>query len=145
LVAVISLSPAAQGSARPNKRHERIIAAVRAVLDAQVAAWNRGEVEGYMAGYWRSGKTVFISGDTVTHGWQTVLEHYEKSYYNRERMGTLTFSELEITPIRNDTAIVVGRWQLQRTKDAPHGRFTLIFRRTRQGWRIIHDHTSSAN
>jgi ketosteroid isomerase-like protein len=143
LVAIFPLSAAAQSS-RPNKHHDRIIAAVRAVLDAQVAAWNRGEIEGYLAGYWRSEKTVFVSGNNVTHGWQTVLDHYKKSYDTRDKMGTLTFSDLEITPVGSNAAIVLGRWHLQRAKDTPHGTFTLILRRTRQGWRIIHDHTSSA-
>jgi ketosteroid isomerase-like protein len=145
LFAIVPLSAFAQSSTKPNKRADRIAAAVRAVLDAQREAWNRGEIEGYMAGYWRSEETVFVSGDNVTHGWQTVFDHYRKSYDSREKMGTLTFSDLEIKPITNDTAIAVGRWHLQRAKDEPHGRFTLILRRTTQGWKIIHDHTSSAS
>jgi ketosteroid isomerase-like protein len=125
-------------------RDAKITAAVRAVLDAQVAAWNRGDIEGFMDGYARSGETVFVSGDTVTHGWQTVLDRYKKGYDSREKMGQLTFSDLEITPISKDAAVALGRWQLVRAKDTPHGRFTLIFRRTKAGWRIVHDHTSSA-
>src|SRR5882724_180360 len=145
LVAIIPLSAAAQSSAKPNKREGRISAAVRAVLDAQRDAWNRGDVEGYMDGYARAADTVFVSEDNVTRGWQTVLDRYKKNYNSREKMGTLTFSDLEITPIGNNAAIVLGRWQLQRAKDEPHGRFTLILRRTKQGWKIIHDHTSSAS
>jgi uncharacterized protein (TIGR02246 family) len=143
LVAVTSLSVAAQSSS-PNKHTDRIIAAVHAVIEAQRDAWNRGDVEGYMAGYARSEDTVFVSGDNVTRGWQTVLDRYKKNYNSRDKMGTLTFSDLEITPIGNDAAIVLGRWNLQRTKDEPHGRFTLVFRKTKQGWKIVHDHTSSA-
>lgn len=122
----------------------KIIAAVRAVLDAQTAAWNRGDIEGFMDGYWRSDETVFVSGDSVTHGWKIVLEHYKKGYDTREKMGQLTFSDLEIKPINKDTAVALGRWQLTRAKDTPHGRFTLIFRRIKDDWRIVHDHTSSA-
>jgi ketosteroid isomerase-like protein len=59
-------------------------------------------------------------------------------------MGTLTFSDLEITPLNQNAAIALGRWKLKRTKDEPHGRFTLIFRRTHEGWRNVHDHTSAA-
>lgn len=118
---------------------------VRAVLDAQVAAWNRGDIEGFMEGYNKSPDTIFISGDTVTRGWQTVLDRYKRGYATRERMGTLAFSELEITPVNREMAVVIGRWQLARAGDAPRGRFTLIFRRTKEGWRIIHDHTSSAS
>lgn len=145
LVAITALSVQAQSSAIPNKREGRIIAAVRAVLDAQRGAWNRGDVTGYMDGYARSADTVFVSGDNVTRGWQTVLDRYKKKYDSREKMGTLTFSDLEITPMGNATAIVLGRWHLQRANDEPHGRFTLILRRTKQGWKIVHDHTSSAS
>jgi uncharacterized protein (TIGR02246 family) len=145
LVAIIPLLLQAQSSAKPNKREAKIIAAVRAVLDAQRDAWNRGDVAGYMDGYARSEDTVFVSGDSVTRGWQTVLDRYKKNYNSPEKMGTLTFSDLEITPMGNDTAIVLGRWHLQRAKDEPHGRFTLILRRTKQGWKIVHDHTSSAS
>ena len=119
--------------------------AIRAVIEAQRDAWNRGDIEGYMDGYLRSSTTVFVSGDNVTHGWQTVLEHYKKGYDSREKMGVLTFTDLEITTLSKNSAVVVGRWHLQRAKDEPHGRFTLIFRKTRQGWKIIHDHTSSAS
>jgi ketosteroid isomerase-like protein len=119
-------------------------AAIRAVMEAQRVAWNNGDIEGYMDGYERSDKTVFVSGDNVTHGWKIVLDHYQKSYDTREKMGYLTFSDLEITLLNKDAAVVVGRWLLKRTKDEPHGRFTLIFKRTKQGWKIIHDHTSTA-
>jgi ketosteroid isomerase-like protein len=118
--------------------------AIRAVLDAQVAAWNRGDIEAFMDGYERSEKTVFVGGDNVTRGWQTVLDRYKRNYDTREKMGTLSFSDMEITPVGNDGALVLMRWHLQRAKDEPHGRSTLIMRRTKQGWKIVHDHSSSA-
>lgn len=118
--------------------------AIQAVLDAQCDAWNRGDIEGFMDGYERSEKTVFVGGDNVTRGWQTVLDRYKKNYDSREKMGTLTFSDLEITPMGNDSALVLMRWHLQRAKDEPHGRSTLIMRRTKQGWKIVHDHSSAA-
>lgn len=122
----------------------KAIAAIRAVIDAQREAWNRGDIEGYMDGYDRSPETVFISGDRVTRGWQTVLDRYKKSYDSREKMGTLTFSDLEITMLGKNHAVVLGRWHLRRAQDEPHGRFTLLFKKTKAGWRIMHDHTSSA-
>jgi ketosteroid isomerase-like protein len=144
---IISSGAAAQRNGAPQSKSggAKAVAAIRAVLNAQVAAWNRGDVEGFMGGYWRSPETVFISGDTVTRGWQTVLDRYKKGYDTREKMGTLTFSELEIKPVGREAAVVLGRWQLARAGDSPHGRFTLIFRRTAQGWRIVHDHTSAAS
>ncbi len=129
---------------KPDKRDAKIIAAVRAVLDAQVAGWNRGDIEAYMDGYLRSPDIVFISGDDVTRGWQTVMERYKRNYSSREKMGTLAFTDVEIKPLNRDAVAAWGRWQLTRAGDAPHGRFTLLLRRTPQGWRIVHDHTSSA-
>jgi ketosteroid isomerase-like protein len=115
---------------------------IRAVMSAQVAAWNRGDIDGFMDGYARSSETEFVSGDKITRGWRTVRDNYRKKYDSREKMGTLKFSEIKITPLSSDAAIVLGRWQLARKKDKPHGTFTLLFRHTRAGWRIVHDHTS---
>ncbi len=140
---VLSQNQSAQKQS--SKSGDQIASDVRAVLDAQRDAWNRGDIEAYMDGYERSAATVFVSGDNVTRGWQTVLERYKKAYDTRAKMGTLTFSDLEITPLSNDAAVALGKWHLQRANDEPHGRFTLIFRKTKQGWKIVHDHTSSAN
>ena len=117
-------------------------AAIRAVLDAQRDAWNRGDIEGYMDGYDRSEKTEFVGGDSISRGWQTVLDRYQKKYDSREKMGTLTFTEVEITLLSKDAALVLGRWRLKRTSDEPNGTFTLLFRKTKAGWRIVHDHSS---
>ncbi|HSU88990.1 MAG TPA: nuclear transport factor 2 family protein [Terriglobia bacterium] len=113
-------------------------------MEAQQAAWNRGDIEGFMDGYERADTTMFVSGDDVTRGWQTVLDGYKKRYTSREQMGTLSFSELEIKPVSSGLAVVDGRWRLTRTNDSPHGRFTLLFRRNNNDWRIIHDTTTSA-
>ena len=117
-------------------------AAIRKVMDEQAAAWNNGDIEGYMDGYWQSEKLTFVSGDTITRGWQATLARYEKSYDSREKMGTLTFSDLEITMLSKDAAIVLGSWHLKRANDDPKGKFTLVFRKFKQGWRITLDHTS---
>ena len=123
---------------------QKSVDAIKAVINAQRDAWNRGDIQGYMEGYDKSDNTVFVSGDNVTRGWNTVLERYKKSYDSREKMGQLEFSDLEITMLGKDSAVVLGRWLLKRSGDEPHGRFTLIFKKTKSGWRIIHDHTSSA-
>ena len=89
--------------------HEKKATAdIRAVMVAQEAAWNRGDVDGFMNGYARSRTTVFVSGDTVTRGWQTVRDRYKKKYATAEQMGRLTFSDLEITPLGPDAAVVLG-------------------------------------
>jgi len=130
------------GSREAAPEDDKELAAVRAVIEAQQAAWNRGDIEGYMNGYAREETTTFVSGDAITRGWQTVLERYRKSYDTPAKMGTLTFSELELKPLSPFYVMAAGRWQLAREGDAPRGRFTLIFRRTSVGWRIVHDHTS---
>jgi ketosteroid isomerase-like protein len=117
-------------------------AAIRNVMDDQAAAWNRGDIDGFMAGYWRSEKLTFVSGTSVTRGWQETLDRYKKGYDTRAKMGTLTFSDLEITILSKDAAVVLGSWSLAREKDNPHGKFTLIFRKFKDGWRVVMDHTS---
>jgi ketosteroid isomerase-like protein len=134
-------------SAAPlGKEQDRASAVVqiRSVLRAQQDAWNRGDIDGFMNGYARSRSTTFVSEDAVRRGWETVRDRYKKKYSDRGKMGQLTFSDLEITPFSSNTAVVLGRWKLKRAQDRPHGRFTLIFRRLPEGWRIVHDHTSAA-
>lgn len=121
---------------------EKIKNAIRKVMDDQTAAWNRGDVEGFMQGYWKSPELKFVSGDNVTKGWQPTLDRYKKNYDSRAKMGVLTFSDLEITVLSKDAAMVLGSWALQREKDNPKGKFTLTFRKFKEGWRIIIDHTS---
>jgi beta-aspartyl-peptidase (threonine type) len=120
-------------------------AAARAVLDAQVAAWNRGDLEGFMAGYWRSPDLVFCSGDTVTKGWDETLARYRKRYQSEGReMGRLRFDAIEVLPLGEDAALARGAWHLvMRDGKEPHGLFTLLLRRLDGAWRIVHDHTSS--
>ena len=121
------------------------VADIQSVLHAQQEAWNRGDIDGFMNGYARSASTVFISEDEARRGWETVRERYRQKYSDRTKMGALTFSEIEITLLSPDAAAVLGRWRLKRANDEPHGRFTLIFRRLPEGWRIVHDHTSAAS
>ena len=115
---------------------------IGAILEAQAAAWNRGDIEAFMAGYARSPDTTFVAGDEVTRGWQTVRDRYAKKYDSREKMGRLTFSGLTITRLCDDAAIVLGSWSLERKEDRPHGKFTLLLRKLPEGWRIVLDHTS---
>jgi ketosteroid isomerase-like protein len=114
------------------------------VLTAQQDAWNRGDINAFMNGYARLPSTIFVSEDEVHHGWDTVRERYRKKYSDRTKMGTLTFSEIEVMPLSPDSAVVLGQWRLRRADDQPHGRFTLVFKHLAEGWRIVLDHTSTA-
>ena len=115
---------------------------IQAVLDAQAKAWNRGDLRGYMEGYARDSKTTFVSGDTVTRGWQTVLDRYLKKYDTRAKMGTLVFSDIDMQELNAEEVFVTGAWAITRQPDNPHGRFTLLFRRIGNRWRIVYDHSS---
>lgn len=117
---------------------------VENLIREQQDAWNRGDIDAFMNGYWRSDQTVFVSGDEVTRGWQKVLDRYKAKYSDRAKMGTLTFSVLEIKPISDDLTLVLGSWKLKRESDESHGLFTLIFQKFPEGWKIIRDHTSAA-
>lgn len=118
--------------------------AIQKVLADQVAAWNRGDLEGFMAGYWKSDELSFFSGKDKTLGWKATLERYRKRYQAEgKEMGKLTFSELQIDLLGPDAAYVRGRWKVEMKNEAPQGLFTVIFKKTPDGWRIVHDHTST--
>jgi beta-aspartyl-peptidase (threonine type) len=119
---------------------------VRALLEAQVAAWNRGDLEAFMAGYWRSPELVFCSGATVTKGWDATLERYRKRYQAEGReMGRLAFDAIEVMALGEDAAFARGAYRLRlRDGSEPFGLFTLVLRRFADGFRIVHDHTSAA-
>jgi uncharacterized protein (TIGR02246 family) len=123
-------------------KDEKAKNAIRAVMDEQTAAWNKGDIDGFMKGYWNSPEMTFVSGNNVTKGWQPTLERYKKSYNTRAKMGVLSFSDLEITILSKESAVVLGRFTLERETDKPTGMFTLTFRKFKDGWKIILDHTS---
>lgn len=114
---------------------------IAAILGRQSEAWNAGDIEAFMQPYDRSPDLTFTSGGRITRGWEPTLESYRKRYPTRETMGHLTFSELEVTTLGRDVALVLGRWHLTRAKPVG-GIFTLVLRRESGMWKIIHDHTS---
>jgi ketosteroid isomerase-like protein len=115
------------------------------LLQAQADAWNRGDIDAFMQTYAQTDDLRFASGGNVTYGWKATLERYKQRYPDRAAMGTLAFSGLAVTELSPDAALVFGHWQLTRAHDAPHGLFTLLVRRTAEGWKIYADHTSSAS
>ena len=117
---------------------------IRKVLDDQVTAWNRGDIPAFMDGYDKSESTTFVSG-TVTKGHAQVLAGYLKRYPTPEKMGTLRFSDLEVHVLGSGYASVLGRFHLERSKEAggeAAGIFTLLFHKKANGWKVILDHTS---
>lgn len=117
--------------------------AILAVLKAQQQAWNEGHIETYMQGYYKSDSLRFASGGKVSYGWQTTLDRYLKGYPDKTTMGKLTFSNIDIKILSKTSALVFGKWELEREADHPWGLFTLLFQKAPSGWRIVHDHTSS--
>lgn len=133
---VVTLALTMTGDAEPK--------AIQTLLDNQAAAWNKGDLSGFMKGYLESEDLSFFSNNLKTKGWKATLERYQKKYQGEgKEMGKLTFSEVSIEMLGSDHAFVRGRYQLQLKKDNPTGIFTLVMRKTKDGWRIIHDHTSS--
>ena len=114
------------------------------VLMSQQNAWNEGNIEKYMEGYLRSDSLRFASGGSVSYGWETTLNRYLKGYPDKDAIGQLTFSNINIKLISETSALVFGKWELDRKEDHPWGLFTLLFQKTNEGWRIVHDHTSSS-
>ena len=118
--------------------------AVAAVLEEQRQAWNRGDLDGYMRGYARSPELVFTSGGKIRQGWEPTRAAYEKRYGGDPRgMGQLQFEVLGVQSVGEDGAVMLGRWRLTGTPQSGSGVFSAIFQRRAEGWRIIHDHTSS--
>ena len=138
-LAIITLFISQLATAAPSSPAQ----AIRQVMSAQQAAWNNGNLEAFMTGYWHSDQLRFASGNSYRHGWQTTLDNYLKGYPDRATMGQLTFDIIEIETISADAALVFGHWQLQRAKDLPQGLFSLVFRKIDGHWLITRDHTSS--
>jgi ketosteroid isomerase-like protein len=118
---------------------------IRAILTAQQEAWNRGDLNAFMAAYWNSPELTFI-GKSIARGWQGTMDRYRREYGSRAKMGTLTFSDLEIHEVGADAAWVFGRYALQRTAEGggdASGKYTLVLQRIAGDWKIVLDHTST--
>ena len=130
-----------KSTAEPRAAH-----AIRRVLDRQVEAWNRRDLEGFMQSYWRSPNLTFYSGGTSVSGWDQTLARYRNRYQSAgNEMGKLEFLDLKIELLGPSAAFVRGRFHLMMSSGESGGLFTLTFRKFADGWKIIHDHTSSAS
>lgn len=117
---------------------------LRKMLDDQTAAWNRGDLDSFMQGYWHSAEVTFFSGDTIVKGWEQTLQRYRDRYQSGgKEMGKLSFSDESIDMLSSNAAMVTARWHLQMSDGKKlEGLTTLLCKRTKDGWRIVHDHSS---
>jgi len=118
---------------------------IQQLIVQQQAAWNRGDLEGFMSGYWKSPELTFFSGGHASQGWQAALDRYKKNYQGAgHEMGKLEFANLRIEMLGPDAAFVRGEFHLAMSDGkTPQGLFTLIFRKFPEGWKIVHDHSAS--
>ncbi len=148
LIAGLVLALAACASAPASLSPERKAAetaTILALLEAQDDAWNNGDIDGFMTGYWRSPDLRFASGGDVTRGFDETLNRYKTRYASRALMGTLNTTGHEIVMLSEDAAIAHGAWRLERAGDAPSGLYTLVLRKIAGQWVIVSDTTTSAD
>ncbi len=115
---------------------------IEKILNQQAERWNAKDLEGFMATYWKSENLTFSSGGKTTRGWQATLDRYQ-SKYPPEKMGTLTFNNLETTILNENAALVLGNWYLKFKDKNPSGNFSLVLKKIKGQWKIVHDHSSS--
>lgn len=116
--------------------------AILKVLHTQEQAWNEGSVDRFMEGYLQSDSLMFVGKSGPTYGYETVKANYKKNYPGKSGMGKLTFTIKKIELLSEDTAFVMGAFHLKRDQDEPKGHFTLIFKKFKDGWKIVSDHSS---
>jgi ketosteroid isomerase-like protein len=116
--------------------------AIRQIMAAQETAWNRGDLEGFMAGYWKSDSLRFIGSKGLTFGWQKTLANYQKSYPDLDAMGKLTFTILSVEKLSKRSAFVIGKWYLARKAGDLSGHYTLLWKKIAGKWVIVADHSS---
>jgi beta-aspartyl-peptidase (threonine type) len=143
LLTILLALSAKRGFATAAQQRDADRTAIQAVITAQQAAWNRGDIDAFLVAYWHSPELTFSGSSGVSRGWDGVLARYKKNYPNRAAMGELDFSDLEFRFLGPDAALVLGKWHLKREKGDIGGVFTLVWQRFPEGWRIVHDHTSA--
>ena len=116
--------------------------AILAVLQKQVSAWNDGDINRYMEGYWHSDSLVFIGKKGCTYGYEATLNNYKKAYPDKSAMGQLHFSDIRFKRISRRNYMVIGAWHLQRSIGNLDGHFSLFLRKRKMHWHIIADHSS---
>lgn len=139
LWAVLPSIACGQGQGTSQELHKSLVG----ILERQAAEWNQGDLEKFMDAYWRSEQLTFSSGGKTTRGWNATLDRYRERYADKAAMGQLTFSELEVTPLGSEAALMLGRWHLVAHGEDYEGNFSLVWRQIDGQWKIIHDHSSA--
>jgi uncharacterized protein (TIGR02246 family) len=142
IAVVFGVAAAWRVSAAGAEDREAERAAIMAVLDQQQAAWNRGDVDAFLEGYWHSPELSFSGSSGITRGWDGVRQRYKNKYADRAAMGRLDFSDTEFRFLGPDAALLLGHWHLKREQGDIGGVFSLVWQKFPDGWKIIHDHTS---
>lgn len=118
------------------------VKAIKVVMEEQSQCWSKGDIEGFMKGYWMSDSLRFLGRRGLTYGWQTTLDNYKRSYPNPSSMGELRFNHILFEPLGNDKIFAVGKWALYREKDTLSGYYSLIWKKIDEKWKVIFDHTN---
>ena len=138
ILMILCLLIAMQANAQKTGDREAILN----LLEQQRSGWNKGDLEAYMQGYWRSDSLLFVGKSGPTYGWQKTLEKYKRGYPDKQAMGFLTFGIKKIELLSKDQAFVLGSWNLKRANDEPKGYFTLWLRKIEGYWKVVADHSS---
>jgi ketosteroid isomerase-like protein len=139
---VIIIALIAVSAVNPLRAQDPEVTRIKALMDAQLKAWNAGNLAGFMDTYWKSDSLLFIGKKGLTYGWQATLDNYRKSYPGKEGMGTLSFQLLEFKQLAADAYFVIGKWNLERSIGDLSGHFSILLRKIGGEWKIVADHSS---
>jgi hypothetical protein len=142
LILLLTITTAVSAQSKPARPAGGDEAAIRKVLEVQTTAWNRGDIENFMKGYWENDSLMFIGKSGVTYGWQNTLNNYKKGYPDTAAMGKLEFNIISVQKLSNNYYTVVGKWFLKRSIGDVGGHYTLLFRKIKGQWVIVQDHSS---
>jgi ketosteroid isomerase-like protein len=135
-------SSSATGSSSTVSASSPAETAIRQLMADQVTAWNKGDIDEFMKGYWNNDSLMFVGHSGITYGYKQTLDHYKKDYSNTDLMGQLYFTLLQVKPLSPDYYFVIGKWLLKRKTGDIGGIYSLLFRKIDGQWRIVVDHTS---
>ena len=141
-ILIIIISLLVYGCQSKTKPSQNMCNSLFEIMNHQQLAWNNGDIDAFMLGYWKSDSLQFIGKSGITMGWQATLDNYKKSYPNQSAMGKLTFNNLDCEVLGVDVHYIIGQWTLHRTTDTLQGHYTLLWKKISGEWVIVRDHSS---